>query len=111
MPSLNTPQRIFLATIGVAIILFQLYRFADDGIEGTGWVFAFLVAALLLLPAVGLLSKPKVLHSLPMKPNSSEERLSRAKQRIENLVSRATERAAVLHRRLPILLTSPIASA
>ncbi|MCW5886732.1 MAG: hypothetical protein KIT07_01240 [Anaerolineales bacterium] len=107
MPSLNTPQRIFLATIGVAIILFQLYRFADDGIEGTGWVFTFLVAALLLLPAVGLLSKPKALHPLPMKPNSSEERLSRAKQRIENLVSRATERAAVLHRRLPILFDFP----
>lgn len=107
MPALNTPQRIFLAVIGAAIILFQLYRFADDGIEGTGWVFAFLVAALLLLPAVGLLSRPKASPPLSARPTIGEDRLNRAKQRIENLVSRAVEQSKVLHRRLPILFDLP----
>lgn len=107
MPTLNTPQRIFLAAIGAVVILLQLYRFADDGIEGVGWVFSFLVAALLLLPAVGLIPWGKQPMPVLTTPTKSEERLDRAKQRIEALVLRAVERAKILHRRLPILIDLP----
>ncbi len=107
MPTLSTPQRIFLAVIGVIIIMLQLYRFADDGVEGVGWVFSFLVAALLLLPAVGLIPMRRQPVSVLATPTKSEERINRAKRRIETLVLRAVERAKVLHRRLPILIDLP----
>lgn len=107
MPTLNTPQRIFLAVIGAVVIFLQLYRFADDGIEGVGWVFSFLVAALLLLPAVGLIPWGRQPISVLTTPTKSEERLNRAKQKIESLVARSVDRAKVLHRRLPILIDLP----
>jgi len=107
MPTLNTPQRIFLAAIGAVVILLQLYRFADDGVEGVGWVFSFLVAALLLLPAVGLIPWRRQPIPILTTPTKSVERINRAKHRIEALVSRSVERAKVLHRRLPILIDLP----
>lgn len=114
MPPLNTPQRLLLAAVGVAIIAFQLYRFSQDGVEGIGWVLAFLVSAVLLLPATGMLSKSKApavattptpIAEGPVGANA--DRLSRAKAKVEALVSRALERARVLHRQLPILLDLP----
>lgn len=112
MPPLNTPQRVLLACTGVSILLFQLYRFSTDGIEGYGWILSFLVAALLLLPAFGLLSKVKTSRAIPLTPlpqtaNSSSDRLARIKSRVELLALRATDRAKVLHRQLPILLDLP----
>jgi hypothetical protein len=54
MPSLNTKQKLFLAATGVVIILFQLYKFAENGIEGTGWVLSLVAASLLILPALSI---------------------------------------------------------
>lgn len=107
MPKLNTPQRLLLATVGIAIIGFQLYRFMENGIDGIGWVFSFLVAALLLLPILGLMSKPKTMQIAETTSSASNDRVDRAKARVDNLVSRALERAKVLHRQLPILLDFP----
>ena len=104
IPVLNKPQRLLLAAVGIAIAFIQLYRFAEDGVEGIGWVAAFLVSALLVLPALGLLTKNTTLSPTS---SSGEARLDRAKERSKNLVSRAVEQAHVLHRRLPILLDLP----
>jgi hypothetical protein len=54
-PNLNNPQRILLALVGVAIFLVQLYKFDDYGVEGSGWVVAFLVGAILILPSLSLI--------------------------------------------------------
>ncbi|MES2280400.1 MAG: hypothetical protein V4542_03225 [Pseudomonadota bacterium] len=109
MPSLNTPQRVLLACTGIAILLFQLYRFSTDGIEGYGWILSFLVSTLLLLPIFGLFSRASKTTSVPLTPApiASPDRLQRAKMRVEMLALRASERAKVLHRRLPILLDLP----
>lgn len=109
LPNLNKAQRILLAVAGASIIAFQLYRFAEDGVEGIGWVFAILVGALLLLPAFG---STKIEANMPPSTESSglttsNDRLTKAKQRAENLTARAVAEASVLHRRLPILMDLP----
>jgi hypothetical protein len=108
MPPLNTLQRLFLAAVGIAIFLFQLYRFSEYGVEGSGWIFAFLIAALLLLPALGLMSSSRSSQLFPQKPSTgNNDRVSTAQARVEGLVARAIERAKVLHRQLPILIDLP----
>ncbi|OPY84693.1 MAG: hypothetical protein A4E71_02558 [Smithella sp. PtaU1.Bin162] len=47
---LNFAQRLLLTAIAVVILLFQLYKFNENSIEGSGWILSFLVAGLLLLP-------------------------------------------------------------
>lgn len=107
MPSLNTPQRFVLAGAGVAILIFQLYRFSTDGVEGYGWILSFVVAAILLLPIFGLLPARRAVK-VPMAPsNASLDRIARVKKRIDFLTQRAVERADVLHRQLPILMDLP----
>lgn len=52
---LNKHQRILLAIVGVVILLIQLYKFDEDGVEGSGWILALLVASVLLLPSLSLI--------------------------------------------------------
>ena len=52
---LNKHQRILLAVVGVVILLIQLYKFNEDGIEGSGWILALLVASVLILPSLSLI--------------------------------------------------------
>lgn len=54
MPTLNKPQKLFLALVGVLILVFQFYKFSEDGIEGVGWVISMAVAALLIVPALSI---------------------------------------------------------
>lgn len=56
---LNKHQRILLAIVGVVILLIQLYKFNEDGVEGSGWILALLVASILILPSLSLIkAKP-----------------------------------------------------
>lgn len=52
---LNKHQRILLAIVGVVILLIQFYKFNEDGIEGSGWILALLVASVLILPSLSLI--------------------------------------------------------
>jgi len=52
---LNKHQRILLAIVGVVILLIQLYKFSEDGVEGSGWILALLVASILILPSLSLI--------------------------------------------------------
>jgi len=54
-PNLNTHQRIVLGLVGVAIFLIQIYKFDEYGLDGSGWVIAFFVAAILILPSLSLI--------------------------------------------------------
>jgi len=56
MPKLNKPQRILLACVAVLILVFQFYKFMENGVEGSGWVLSLVSAGVLLLPAFGMLS-------------------------------------------------------
>ncbi len=62
--SLNKYQRAVLFVIAAAIIVVQLTQFADDGLQGHGWIWSFVVAGGLavlgLFPATQpALGKPK----------------------------------------------------
>lgn len=50
MKNLNTYQKVALATAGAIILLIQLIKFADDGIDGASWILSFAISALLFLP-------------------------------------------------------------
>ena len=92
MPQLNKVQKLFLAAVGLAILLFQFYKFSEDGIEGGGWVLAMVAAALLLLPALSLIpqrdriptqqataQKPKAVEAAALlDPNGRTQMLYRA---------------------------------
>jgi hypothetical protein len=50
MKNLNTYQKIALAIAGVFILLIQLMKFLDEGIQGASWIFSFSISALLFVP-------------------------------------------------------------
>lgn len=55
---LNKYQRIALFVAAIAIILIQFAQFEDEGFEGYGWVFSFLIAGGLIV--VGLAKNSRV---------------------------------------------------
>lgn len=63
MPSFNFPQKIFLAIFGVAILIIQLIRFDEYGLEGIGWVFSLAISALLILPMLTEVERIKSIFS------------------------------------------------
>lgn len=50
MKNLNTYQKVALAVAGAIILLIQLIKFSDDGIEGASWILSFAISALLFIP-------------------------------------------------------------
>lgn len=108
MSPLNTPQRVALAIAGAAILLFQITKIADDGIEGVGWIFAIFVGSALLLPLLHLLGrtegKPEPVERNTKQESSSE---SYVPTPVDRLVARASNTASRLHRQLPTLMDFP----
>lgn len=50
MKNLNTYQKVALAVAGAIILLIQLIKFSDEGIEGASWILSFAISALLFIP-------------------------------------------------------------
>jgi len=50
---LNKIQKVFMAIMGLAIFVFQMYKFSEDGIEGYSWIFSMLASVCLILPSMG----------------------------------------------------------
>ena len=50
MKNLNTYQKTALALAGAIILLIQLIKFSDEGIEGASWILSFAISALLFIP-------------------------------------------------------------
>lgn len=68
--SLNRYQRAVLFVIAAAIIVIQLAQFADDGLQGHGWIWSFVVAGGLAVLGLFPATQPtpgKPAFSLPSK--------------------------------------------
>lgn len=97
-----------MAIAGAVILLFQITKIADDGVEGVGWIFAISVGSALLLPLLQLVGrtagKPKQAepNTIQTSPNGSYIPTS-----VDHLVARASNTASKLHRQLPTLIDFP----
>lgn len=104
MGRLNTTQRLLLAAGGVLILIFQLYKFSEDGIEGSGWILAIVAGVVLMLPATKLFQS----NSYSQKGNaSSSQRLNSTSNNSRQLCGRAVQCGQRLHLQLPSMMGLP----
>jgi len=63
---LNKYQRIALFAAAAAIILVQFVQFDDEGFDGYGWVFSFLIAGVLIVVGLAKNSRFDSLAKAPL---------------------------------------------
>lgn len=96
IPSLNNNQRLALAIAGTAIIGVQLVSIADDGVRGIGWVIAFVVGIILVLPILGRSKSPK-----PLTPLAASDGAKVVANPTKDLLEVVRYRSSTLWERLP----------
>lgn len=99
MPAFNLKQRILLAIVAAIILLIQLAKFDQDGIEGSGWIIAMLASGLLLLPLFAPSEDNKVASSSPSGQEFGDVKGSRVPD--ELLLSAIDDVSASLWGKLP----------
>lgn len=82
--SLNKPQRAVVFVVAAAIVVVQLFQFADDGLRGHGWVWSFVVAGALVVLALfptNRQSQEKPAFTLPPKEELEKMHARAARER------------------------------
>jgi len=102
MPQLTKWQKFFLAAVGCVIVVVQLVKFSDYGLEGTGWVFSLLISALLILPALSLIDgKAHAAGAIPKAHGKTPTELLSQNGRTQKIFAMALDRAKELQLAIP----------
>ncbi len=102
MPQLTKWQKLFLAAVGSVILVIQVVKFSDYGLEGTGWVFSLFVAALFILPALSLFGrKSQGMIAIPKVHGTTPTELLALDGRTQKLFAMAIARARELQLAIP----------
>ena len=107
MPNLNKPQRILLACVAVLILIFQFYKFIEDGIEGSGWVISLVAAGLLLLPIFGMFSARPALTQTALGSTTEFNSFITRRSRTQTLFKKAKSKSEELQNLIGSWLALP----
>jgi hypothetical protein len=105
MNSLSKLQGVALAVMGTVIISVQLFKFNVDGVEGSGWILAFLIGAALWLPLLGRRAHPQAVNQPRIK--EVDKPVLPTPPKADQLHQFVRYRSAVLWEQLPQWVSLP----